>query len=298
TPKEHRLSIANSVCEAFSELLSENSIQKEEVLGMGIASAGPLNTETGVAFNPPNLGFKEIPLKDPVKKKYPEIPLYFINDCNGAVLGIHYFESDENEKDNLVYISMSTGVGGGVICNGHLLLGKEGSAAEIGHTKVEPRSKAQCNCGAYGCWEAYSSGTGVKNRTLEALEEGKLNAEILLQIIKGDKSKITAKEVFQAAREGDELSKKIVNDCVFYTKIGVGIVNNYYDCTTIFFGGAMMKDKEQIIPQLIEQFDKDPIKFTINHPPKIKLTKYGDEVGLRGTLILVKYKLENHRVIS
>ena len=298
TLKEHKYSIANSVCEVFSELLSENSIQKEQVLGMGIASAGPLNTETGVVFNNANLGFREIPLKDPVEKKFPGIPLYFINDCNGAALGVHYFESDANEKDNLVYITMSTGVGGGVICNGHLLLGKEGNAAEIGHAIVEPRSKAQCNCGAYGCWEAYSSGTGVKNRTLDALEEGNLNSDVLMQIVKEDNSKITAKEVFQAAREGDELSTKIVDDCVYYTKIGVGIVNSYYDCTSIFFGGAMMKDKEQIIPQLIEQFDKDPIKFTVNHPPKIKLTKYGDEIGLRGALALVKYKLENHQVIS
>ncbi|MFX1573228.1 MAG: ROK family protein [Promethearchaeota archaeon] len=298
TPKDHKYSIANSVCEVFSGLISENSIQSRQILGIGIASAGPLNTETGIVFNNANLGFREIHLKDPIKKKFPDIPLYFINDCNGAVLGIHYFEAEERERDNLVYITISTGVGGGVICNGHLLLGKEGNAAEIGHTIVEPRSRAQCNCGAYGCWEAYSSGTGVRNRALDALKKGKFNAEILMQIVKEDRSKITAKEVFQAAREGDELSKKIVDDCVFYTKIGIGIVNNYYDCTSIYFGGAMMNDNEQIIPHLIKQFKRDPIKFTTNHPPKIKLTKYRDEIGLRGALALVKYKIENHQVIS
>ncbi len=75
-------------------------------------------------------------------------------------------------------------------------------------------------------------------------------------------------------------------------------MNNYYDCSSIFFGGAMMKDKEQIIPPLIEQFEKDPIKFTINHPPKIKLTKYRDEIGLRGALALVKYKSENNPILK
>ncbi len=298
TLKETKYSISSSVCQLLSELLTENNIGVDQILGIGIATAGPLNMEKGEVFNNSNLGFKVIPLKEPLKEKFQGIPLYFVNDCNGAILGIHYFEAENSEKDNIVYITMSTGIGGGVICNGHLLLGKEGNAAEIGHGLVEPRSRVKCNCGAYGCWEVFSSGTGVKNRALDALDEGELNAEILMNIVDNDKSKITAKEVFQAAREGDELSNKIVDDCVFYSKVGIGLVNNYYDCTSVYFGGAMMNDKEQIIPELIEQFKKNPIRFTINHPPKIKLAKYKDEIGLRGALALVKYKIEKHIIIS
>jgi len=297
TLKETKYSISNSVCQILSELLSENNIEQDQILGIGIATAGPLNMDKGEVFNNANLGFRVIPMKQPIKEKFPGIPIYFINDCNGSVLGIHFFEAEDDEKDNLVYISMSTGLGGGVICSGHLLLGKEGNAAEIGHAKVEPKSKFKCNCGAYGCWEAYSSGTGVKNRAFDALNEGKLNADILMQIVDNNKKSITAKEIFQAAKRGDELSKKIVEDCVYYTKVGVGLVNNYYDCTSIYFGGAMIKDKEQIIPPIIEQFEKDPIKFTINHPPKIKLTRYQEEIGLRGALALVKYKTDKNKII-
>jgi glucokinase len=297
TLKKNKFSISTSVCEILSEILRENQIERKELLGIGIASAGPLNTNTGIVFNNANLGFRVIPLKEPIENKFPGSPLYFINDGNGSVLGVHYFEADENVKDNLAYITMSTGIGGGIICNGHLLLGKEGNAAEIGHGLVEPKSNVKCNCGAYGCWEAYSSGTGVKLRALDALKEGKLNAEILLRIVENDKTKITAKEIFQAAREGDNLSSKIVEECIYYTKVGVGLVNNYYDCSSIYFGGAMMKDKDLIIPELIEQFEKDPVKFTINHPPKIKITKYRDEIGLRGALTFVKYKIEQNQVI-
>ena len=297
TKKENKYSISNSVCNILTELLSENTIGKEQILGIGIATAGPLNIEKGEVFNNANLGFRVIPLKKPIREKFPEIPIYFINDCIGSVLGIHFFEAEDEEKDNLVYITMSTGIGGGAICNGHLLLGKEGNAAEVGHALVEPKSKFKCNCGAYGCWEAYSSGTGVQNRALDTLKDGKLNADILMQIVDNNKSKITAKEIFQAAKQGDKLSKKVVEDCIFYTKVGIGIVNNYYDCTSIYFGGAMIKDKEQIIPPLIEQFDKDPLRFTVNHPPKIKLSRYKDEIGLRGALALVKYKLEKHKII-
>ncbi len=297
TLKENRFSISSSICEIISELLKENHIEKDELLAIGIASAGPLNTDTGVVFNNANLGFRIIPLREPIENQFPGIPIYFINDGSGAVLGIHFFEAGEIEKNNIAYITMSTGIGGGIICNGHLLLGKEGNAAEIGHGLVNPKSKIKCNCGAYGCWEAYSSGTGVKLRTLEGIKEGQLNANILLEIVENDTTKITAKEVFQAAREGDILSCKIVNDCIFFSKVGIGLVNNFFDCTSIYFGGAMMKDKEQILPPLIEQFKKDPIKFTINHTPRLKATKFKDEIGLIGALTLVKYKQENHKIL-
>jgi glucokinase len=298
TVKETKFSIGKLICELLSELLEENLIEKNQLIGIGVASAGPLNIATGVAFNYSKFGFREIFLREPIEQEFPGIPLYFINDASGAVLGVHYFEAEEEEIENIVYITLSTGIGGGVICNGHLLIGKEGNAVEIGHGSVESKSNIKCNCGGIGCWEVYGSGSGVKSRTLDALENTNINAEKLLEIVGGDLSKITAKEIFQAARQGDILSTKIVDDCVFYTKIGVGLVNNYYDCSTIYFGGAMMKDKDQIIPHIIKQFEDDPLIFTVNRPPKIKTTKYEDEIGLMGALTLVKYKLEQNNVVS
>jgi glucokinase len=298
TLKENKNSISTSVCILLTELLEENKIEKENLVGIGLATAGPIDIEKGEVFNNANLGFKVIPLKAPIEEKFAGIPIFFINDANAAVLGIHYFEADEDEKDNLAYITMSSGLGGGAFVSKNLLLGKDGNAAEVGHAKVEPKSAFQCNCGSYGCWEVYSSGTGVKNRALGALKEGILNSDVLMRVVKNDKLKITAKEVFQAAREDDELSQKIVDDCVFYNKVGIGLVNSFYDVSSIYLGGAMLKDRNQIVPPLIDQFEKDPLRFTINHPPKIKVTSLGDEVGLRGALALVKYKIENNPVVD
>ena len=298
TPKENKFSISNTVATMISELLTENNLIKDQVIGIGLACAGPLDMVTGEVFNNANLGFREIPIKQPIQEKFPDIPIYLINDCNAAVLGVHYFEASDQEKENLVYITVSTGIGGGAIVNGHLLIGKDGNAAEVGHGLVEPKSVLQCNCGAYGCWEVYSSGTGVMKRTLEAINEGNLNAAILMKLVNNDPSKITAKEVFQAAREGDELSKKMVDQFIFYMKVGIGLVNNFYDCTSIYFGGAMMKDKEQILPPIIEQFENNPIIFTINHPPKLKATKYREDIGLRGALALIKYKIDNSPILD
>jgi glucokinase len=290
--KVNKFSISSTICQMLSNLFSENNITHDQLLGVGIATFGPVNIEKGEVVNNLSSGFRRIPIKEPIKKNFPEIPVFFIQDCNAGVIGIHYFEAEENEKDNLFYVTMSTGIGGGAICNGHLLLGKEGNAAEVGYSLVKLRSNV-----AKGSWNAYSSGTAVKLRALNAIKEGKLNGEKLLEIVNHDNTKITAKEIFQAARMGDQLSRKIVDDCVFYTKVCVGLINNCYDCSSIYFGGAMMKDKDQIIPPIREQFEKNPIKFTINTPPKIKVTKYYDEIGLMGALAFIKYNLEKNQVV-
>jgi glucokinase len=298
TQKNDKFSISTQICRLLTKLMEENDISEEQLSGIGVASAGPLDLGEGKVFNSPNLGFKEIPLKKPILEEFPKIPFYLLNDCNAAVLGVHYFEASEAEKDNLVYVTMSTGIGGGVICNGYLLLGKGGNAAEIGHSKVAPKSEKKCGCGSYGCWEAFSSGTGVRNRTLEALDEGKLNANVLLELVDHKKSAIRAKEIFEAARKGDQLCQKIVNDCIFYTKVGVGLINNYYDCESIYFGGGMMNDKDMILPPLKAQLQKNPLKFTINRPPNIKVTKYREDIGILGALALVKYKVEERAVVK
>ncbi len=298
TRKSNKFSISEQICQLLKMILEEKGINQEKLLGIGVACAGPLDLRAGKVFNSPNLGFKEIPLKEPISKKFPKIPFFLLNDCNAAVLGIHFFEADVNEKDNLAYITMSTGIGGGVICNGLLLLGKDGNAAEVGHSKLAAKSGERCGCGSIGCWEAFSSGTGVKNRALDALGSGKLNGNILLDLVNEDKSKIGAKEIFNAARKGDELSSKIVEDCVFYTKVGVGLINNYYDCRSIYFGGAMMNDQDLIIKPLRDQLNQNPIKFTINQPPNIKLTQYRNDIGILGALALVKYKVEKNRIIG
>ncbi|MFX0018117.1 MAG: ROK family protein [Promethearchaeota archaeon] len=298
TLKEHEYSISNSVILLISELLAEYDINHEEIVGIGLASAGPIDMEKGEVFNNANLGFRVIPLVKPIQDRFPEIPIYLINDGNASVLGIHYFEAEEYEKDNIAYITISTGIGGGVICNGHLLLGKDGNAAEIGHGIVETHSDHQCNCGSYGCWEVFSSGTGIKNRALEALETSTLNSKILMFMVDNDPSRITAKEIFQAAKGADKFSKSIIEMSLYYNKVGVGLVNTFYDCTSIYFGGAFMKDRDLIIPSLVEQFKRDPLQFTVNHPPNIKVTRYLDDIGVRGALALVKYKIEGNPVIE
>lgn len=196
------------------------------------------------------------------------------------------------------YVTISTGIGGGFIVNGHLVLGKEGNASEVGHGTIAPKSGIRCNCGAEGCWEAFSSGTAIAKHALMALNARPAEGKSLMDLVKGDITKITAKDVYEAARQGDELAQRVVDQATYYNAIGLGLINNYYDPKVIYLGGSMLKDEAQILPPLREFFAKNAIEFTINHPPLLKKTTLGDEVGLLGALALGKYKLENNTVVS
>jgi glucokinase len=298
TAKTEADAISRQVIGMIEQLVKQQDLAIKDLKAISIATAGPIDAEKGEVFNNANLGFKTIPLKAPIARRFPSVPINIINDCRSAILGVHCFEARPDEKENVGYITISTGIGGGFIVNGYLVLGKEGNASEVGHGVIAPKSGVKCNCGAEGCWEAFCSGTAIGKHASKALDANPGAGKILLDLVKGDKGKVTAKEVYEAARKGDKLAQGVVDQATFYNAIGIGLINNYYDPKVIFLGGSMLKDEQQILPPLQEIFAKNPIAFTINHPPRLARTTLGDEVGLLGALALGKYKLENNPVIA
>ncbi len=298
TAKTDAEAISRQAIGMIEELVMKMKVNRQDIKAIGIATAGPIDAENGEVFNNANLGFKVIPLKAPIAKRFPGIQINIINDCRSAVLGVHCFEALPEERDNMGYVTISTGIGGGFIVNGHLVLGKEGNASEVGHGTIAPKSGVRCNCGAEGCWEAFSSGTAIAKHAVTFLQANPTDGNILRNLVKGDITKVTAKDIYEAARKGDELAQRVVDQATFYNGLGLGLINNYYDPKVIYLGGSMLKDEAQILPPLREFFAKNAIEFTINHPPLLKKTKLGDEVGLLGALALGKYTLENNPVVS
>ncbi|GAB4317316.1 MAG: ROK family protein [Promethearchaeota archaeon] len=299
TPKHRPGAIASAACDLLDGLLEDVGAAKDDLLAVGLASAGPLDLREGAAFNNANLGFSRVPLVGPVAARFPGVPVHLANDANAAALGVHRFEASEDEGDDMVYVTISTGIGAGAVVGGRLLLGKEGNAAEVGHAIVEPSSELRCGCGARGCWEVFSSGTGVAGRAREraasAREEEWPN---LRELVGGDPAKIDAKLVFQAARLGDPLARRVVEEAAFYVKVGFGLLNNFYDPVVVYVGGAMAKDEDLLLDPVRRQFAEDPLPFTVNHPPEIKRTVLGDAVGLLGALALAKYANEGHPLLG
>lgn len=143
----------------------------DQIAGIGFGVAGPLDSRIGVVFAPPNLpGWDHVPLRDIFKEHY-DVPIFIGNDANVAALGEYMFGAGQGCKD-IVYLTVSTGIGGGVIINGKIMEGSSGTAAELGHMTIDWHGK-RCNCGNIGCLESIASGTAIARRANEDIAAGR-----------------------------------------------------------------------------------------------------------------------------
>jgi glucokinase len=164
------------VYEAIEQALVEAKVGLDAIAGIGVAAPGPLDYRTGVVFAPANLpGWDRVPLRDLLLERF-HVPIHVENDANTASLGEHMFGAGRG-YNTLVYMTISTGIGGGVIINGEILEGVSGMAAELGHMTID-RKGQRCNCGNIGCLEYIASGTGIARHANEVIRAGE-GAELL-----------------------------------------------------------------------------------------------------------------------
>ncbi|HZS77435.1 MAG TPA: ROK family protein [Ktedonobacteraceae bacterium] len=164
------------VFDLIDKALAEAHVRLDSLAGIGVATPGPLDYRTGIVYNPPNLpGWIGVPLRDLFQQHY-SLPIHVENDANAAGLGEYMFGAGQGSKD-MIYLTVSTGIGGGIILNGKILEGVNGTAAEIGHMSIDWHGP-RCNCGSYGCLEYLASGTAIARMANEAIEAGQ-GAELL-----------------------------------------------------------------------------------------------------------------------
>jgi glucokinase len=274
--------ISDQIIRLARFMCSKHGLDSKSIKGMGIAATGPLNQKEGVLVGPTNLPFNRVPLTKPITEEL-GIPTCLINDAVGAALGESKFGAAKG-LDNYVYITISTGIGGGAIVNGTLLLGKDGNGHEVGHFVIDYEGRLKCSCGKRGHWEAYCSGENIPNfarmRVKDAPEET-TKESMLLKRIRNDLSKLKAADLFAAAKEGDSLSVNLVNEIGVLNAIGFANVINAYDPSLITVGGTVTLKNEKMILSPIQKHVKE---HTINRVPKIMITPLRDEIGLYGAL--------------
>ena len=164
------------IFDAIDQALAEAKVGVEAIAGIGIAAPGPLDYRTGVIFDPPNMpGWNRVPLRDLFMERF-HIPIYVENDANTCCLGEYMFGAGRGYNIQ-VYMTISTGIGGGVIINGEILEGASGMAAELGHMTID-RNGERCNCGNIGCLERIASGTAIARHANEIIRAGE-GAELL-----------------------------------------------------------------------------------------------------------------------
>ena len=244
--------------------------------GIGISSMGPLDYRRGGPFNSPNIPFPFVPLAGPLQKKF-SLPVFLLNDANAAVLGEQHFGAGKNKK-NIVYITISTGIGAGVIVNGNLLLGASGNAAEIGHMAVDTAYNLACTCNkGFGHWEGYASGRNIpaffaawaktKRHTIAAMP-------------------VEAKNVFDRARKGDANVRDFLDELHRINAHAISNIMVSYDPDLITIGGSVMLSNAPILLAGIKKYIDRYLPM-----PEIRVTPLGEDVTLLGAAATVLKKI-------
>lgn len=270
--------------------LEKKEAKTGEIIGIGIGSAGPLDLKRGGLMKPTNIPYDFIPLVEPLEDIF-HLPTYLLNDCSTAVMGEKFFGAGKNHE-NLAYITLSTGIGGGIYVDGHLLIGKDGNATEVGHFTIDYEGKLLCGCGKRGHWEAYCSGNGIPNYVRLLLSQERFEGvkdSLLMRRISGDLDRLTAKILYDCAKAGDPLALELVDKIGILNSVGFACVVDAYDPSLITVGGSIALRNESLIIDPIRRGVKEHAR---NRVPEIKITPLGDDVVLYGALAMVFYPIK------
>lgn len=246
----------------------------EKVKAIGIGSPGPLKVKDGIIAEPPNLPIRNYNIVEDIENEF-GVKVYLDNDANAATLAEYLFGQGIG-TENMVFITASTGVGGGAILNGKLYRGSTSNAVELGHTTVKYNGRV-CGCGNRGCVESLASGTAIKAIADERIKE---NTTSLSQY-----EEITSKEVFDEAKKGDKLANSIVRECIGYLGVAVANAANTFDPDMIVLGGGVLNAGD-IIFEIIEEEMQERCLNTIRENCKVKPAKLGGKAGVLGAVAL------------
>jgi len=260
-------------------------VSVKSILGMGVGGPGPINSEEGIMYVAPNIpGWVNTSLVKELGDEL-DMPIYLENDANAAALG-EWWMGAGRDVDNLVLLTLGTGIGGGIIIDGHVLHGIKYTAGEIGHMVIH-EDGLLCGCGNRGCLEAYASAKAVVNRTIAEIKKGKKTK--LTDIVKNDLGKINCKMVFGTARKGDELCKKIVADTGKYLGIGISNIVNILNPQMVVLSGGMAKAGNLLFDP-VRKYVKEHAFTAAVEGVKIVPTKLGPNAGAIGAVAFVLKK--------
>ena len=208
-----------------------------QLSGVGVAIAGLVDSGAGILITSPNMpGWQKVPLAALIGHSL-GLDAYILNDASAAVLGEQQYGAGR-EVANLVYITVSTGIGGGIITDGKLYVGAGGFAGELGHMTIEADGPP-CACGSRGCLETLASGTAMAREAQERIERGEQSS--LIQKVGGDTGRITARDIAVAARRGDLLARQVIARAADYLGIGLANIVNIFNPELIIIGGGVAK---------------------------------------------------------
>jgi glucokinase len=268
--------VIDRVFAAIDAILARTGLRPSDTAGICVAEAGPIDMNAGVVTTSPNLpGWDAVPLRSIVKEKY-AVPSFLINDAKAAAIGEYRFGAGRG-AGNLLCVMLGTGIGVGIIINGHLYVGKSGAAGEAGHTTIDVHGP-RCACGNVGCWELFASGTAVEKETSRRLASGQASS---LTQLAATGITVTARHVAEAARNGDALALGVISWSAHY--IGTGLVNlaNTFNPEVMVIGGGLSKTGDLLLGPAAALVRQRAFPI-VSQAVRIVPTTLGDDAGVLG----------------
>jgi len=256
------------------------AVEGKAPAALGIGSPGPLDPETGVVYNSPNLGWDRVPLKKKLEELL-EVPVLVDNDANLAALGEYSFGAGRGSR-HMVYVTVSTGIGGGLILDGRIYRGAGGGAGEVGHMVLDPEGPP-CGCGRRGCLEALASGTAMAARARELAAAGRGKA--ILREAGGAAGGITAVSVSRAAAAGDSEAAEIITRAGEYLGMGLANVINLINPDRLVLGGGALEAGEGIWAGMERELSARSLRPALDQVRVVR-AGLGSRSGLMGAVAL------------
>ena len=258
----------------------EKDVGSGELEGICVASPGPLDLKRGLIAHTANLPYAEVPVIDALREEF-GMEAYLVNDANAAAVGEWQLGAGKG-LENVFYLTISTGIGGGAVVDGRLLLGKEGNAAEIGHTTIDSSGRLTCGCGRMGHWEAYCSGRSIPafaNLLWRELDGKSRKALSGSPMVNGEA--FDASVVFREAAKEYQFATKVVEELGRLNAIGVANVIDAFDPELVTIGGGVaLNNPDAVLSPIRTRMGE----YAINRVPDVRITPLGDDAGLLGAL--------------
>ena len=274
-----------AIFQAMAEMLEEH---RGELAAVGIGCPSPLDIERGLVMSPSNLqDWNHFPIVKLFRERF-NVPVVLDNDANAAALGEYGYGAGRGYK-NVVYVTVSTGIGGGIILNGEILHGVAAGAGELGHTIVQPNG-IRCNCGSVGCLETICAGVHIARRAKEKLAQGEPS---LMRKMVSDGSEISAKTVVEAVRQGDKTAVEIWDETCRFLAIGIANIITTLAPEAVIIGGGisaagdlLFEPLRRLLPNFISMIPTEKIN--------ILPATLGGESGVCGALGLAQKAVPNY----
>jgi len=272
--------VVKNIADAAKTVAGMAGLKVEDFPCVGLGTPGCISPSTGKLVFSNNTNWRNVPLRDELAKHLP-VPVYIGNDANCAVIG-ETIAGAAKGHDNVVMITLGTGVGGGVIIGGKLFCGGDGMGAELGHT-VLVADGYPCTCGARGCLEAYASVTGLIRQTKDAMAA---DPKSFLHDWVKEYGAVNGKTVFDCAQQGDAASLKVLDQYTSYVAAGLGGFINVFRPEIILVGGGVCAQGDYLLDPIREKLKNHVFAYDIIGAPEVRVAALGNAAGTIGAAYL------------